>query len=124
MLGRIGEMSARRCFGVALAASFAVLACEGGDGPPPPPPVPFGSAVITWTIQDEAGNPLDCSALTISNASVSLGPDRVDVPCGDEQRVRFERLTPGIYGVTLRLDVAGRGQLSSQTDNIQIVAAQ
>jgi hypothetical protein len=115
-------MSTTRIFGVAAALLSAICACSGDDAPPPPPPPTVGSAVITWVLQDESGNPLTCEALSLSNASISLGADTVDVPCGDEQRVRFEMLTPGTYGVTLRLEVAGRGELLSQLDNVQVVA--
>jgi hypothetical protein len=117
-------MSTTRIFGVAVALGSAICACSGDDAPPPPPPPTVGSAVITWTLQDEGGNPLTCQALSLSNASISLGADTVDVPCGDDQRARFDMLTPGTYGVTLRLEVAGRGEILSQLDNVQVVANQ
>ncbi len=103
----------------------SIAGCSGADQPPPPPPVTYGSAVISWSLVDEVGNPLNCGELGFTSASVRFGRDLVDVPCGDDQTVRFERVTPGQYGVTLSFDVSGRGSVLTISDqNLKVVADQ
>jgi hypothetical protein len=109
---------------VRVGLLLCIFSCTGNDEPPPPPPPSVGSAVVNWVLQDELGGVITCESLSLSNFSLSLGATTVDVACGDEQSVRFEMLTPGTYGVTLRLEVAGRGELISQLANVEVVADQ
>jgi hypothetical protein len=108
-----------------LPALCILAACgDGSDDRAPPPPVTYGSAVITWAMQDETGNPLTCEQLGLTHTSVDLGNERVDVPCGEPQRASFTLLEPGRYGITVRLEIAGRGSILTQTDNLDVVANQ
>lgn len=102
--------------------SAGLLSCGGEEQPPPPPPSSLGSVVINWELQDPSGEVLRCEDLSLSNASVRLGPESVEVPCGDDQTVRFERLLFGNYGVTISLFVAGRGLLQQDVSNLTVVA--
>lgn len=113
-----------RCW-TRLSPAFllAVLAsCGGEEGPPPLPPPNLGSAVVSWELQDPAGDPLSCEDLSLSHTTVKVGSEAVDVPCGDDQTARFDRLLPGNYGVTIELYISGRGLLDLDVSNLTVVA--
>jgi hypothetical protein len=106
---------------VRFVGLIAGLAGCGEDMPPPPPPPNFGAAVVTWTIEDMDGTPIACRDLSLTRFSVAVGPSKVEVACGDDQRATFERLLPGTYGVTIAL-ITGGGTLRTERSNVVVEA--
>lgn len=108
--------------GMALSTLWA--GCGGpADGTPDlGPGAGQGAIEVRWSLEKQDGVPTECGEVNVALARIDVAGRAEDVPCGEDERVRFSMLTPGRYPVRIQLLNANDGIVDTYSDMATVEA--